>query len=143
MASAVDTDAFENAKNNFLLKYPHGTTYDFTSLPTIDHVYHAAEQIQEQQSTTNATRNLRKIQPFLECLRHYGEVVETFVQVKPDILALIWVKQNSIFNRQMTGLILMLTLLNIQGPIKCVLLVRHPSHSVVKSRRSYTNAEFR
>jgi hypothetical protein len=33
---------------------------------------------------------LSKIGPFLECLRGYAGVIETFVQVNPDILALIW-----------------------------------------------------
>ncbi|RKK66058.1 hypothetical protein BFJ69_g15750 [Fusarium oxysporum] len=91
MASISVLDAFESAKREFLSKYPDGNTYDFSAFPTIDHVYQAAQQIQEQQAKGRTMRNLNKIRPLLETLRHYGNVVETFVQVKPDVLALIWV----------------------------------------------------
>lgn len=90
MSSSV-TDAFEKAKKDFLSRVPQDTKHDFTSLPTIDHVFQAAEKLQKQQEATMSMRNMGKIQPFLECLRHYGNVVDTFVQVKPDVLALIWV----------------------------------------------------
>ncbi|KAE9583427.1 hypothetical protein CGMCC3_g431 [Colletotrichum fructicola] len=65
-------------------------TDDFSSFPTIDHVYRAAEELQSQQVNTRSMRNLGKIRTFLESLRHFGEVIDTFVQVKPDVLALIW-----------------------------------------------------
>ncbi|KAL1870875.1 hypothetical protein Daus18300_004964 [Diaporthe australafricana] len=90
MASKVLTDAFESAKKDFISQFSNGTPANFEEFTTINDVYMAAEEIQSSQARTRTTRNLRKIQPFLECLRHYGEVIETFVQVKPDILALIW-----------------------------------------------------
>jgi len=92
MTSISVADALESAKKQFLLNFPEGPTYDFSKFPTIEHVYQAAEQLQKEQANSRTMRNLRKIQPFLECLRHYGQVVETFVQAKPDILALIWVR---------------------------------------------------
>lgn len=91
MASQALADAFESAKKDFLSQFPNGTPADFQEFTTINDVYKAAEEIQLTQARTRSTRNLRKIQPFLECLRHYGDVIETFVTVKPDILALIWV----------------------------------------------------
>lgn len=92
MASQALADAFESAKKGFLSQFPNGTSADFQEFTTIDDVYKAAEEIQSAQAKTRTTRNLRKIQPFLECLRHYGEVIETFVTVKAEILALIWVR---------------------------------------------------
>ncbi|KAJ0114753.1 hypothetical protein J7T55_004494 [Diaporthe amygdali] len=89
MASRALSDAFESAKKDFLSHFPNGTPANFEEFTTIDDVYKAAEDIQSAQAKSRTTRNLRKIQPFLECLRHYGEVIETFVTVKPDILALI------------------------------------------------------
>jgi hypothetical protein len=91
MASPSVIDAFESAKKNFFSHLPKNTNYDFTSLPTIDHVYQAAEKLQKQQERSRSMRYLGKIEPFLESLRHYGNIVDTFVQVKPDVLALIWV----------------------------------------------------
>lgn len=91
MTSHALADTFESAKNEFLSHFPNGTPADFEEFATINDVYKAVEQIQSAQARTRTTRNLRKIQPFLECLRHYGEVIETFVTVKPDVLALIWV----------------------------------------------------
>ncbi|KAK6225175.1 nacht domain protein [Colletotrichum tabaci] len=106
MASPAVVDAFESAKKDFLSQFPNSTTYDFASFPTIDDVYRAAEKLQDQQATTRTMRNMRKIEPFLETLRHYGGVVDTFVQVKPDVLALIW------------------------GPIKFLLLISSTFHAI-------------
>lgn len=95
MASQALVDAFDIAKNEFLSQFPNETPANFEEFTTINDVYKAAEDIQSEQARTRTTRNLRKIQPFLECLRHYGEVIETFVTVKPDILALIWVRDGN------------------------------------------------
>jgi hypothetical protein len=91
MTSHVLADTFECAKKEFLSQFPKGTPANFEEFTSIDEVYKAAEAIQSAQARKRTTRNLRKIEPFLECLRHYGEVIETFVTVKPDVLALIWV----------------------------------------------------
>jgi hypothetical protein len=91
MTSHALADAFECAKKEFLSQFSKGTPANFEKFTSVDEVYKAAEAIQSAQARTRTTRSLRKIQPFLECLRHYGEVIETFVTVKPDILALIWV----------------------------------------------------
>lgn len=91
MTSQALADAFESAKKGFLSQFPNGTPADFQEFTTINDVYKAAEEVQLAQARTRSTRNLRQIQPFLECLRHYGDIIETFVTVKPDILALIWV----------------------------------------------------
>ncbi|WAO88971.1 NACHT domain-containing protein [Fusarium falciforme] len=53
-------------------------------------VYDATDQLQKEQSKTGHLRHLSKIEPFLDRLREDSGVVETFVQAKPDILALIW-----------------------------------------------------
>lgn len=91
MESPSITDAFESAKKEFLSQLPKSITHEFASLPTIDHVYQAAEGLQKQQEKSMGMRYLGRVQPFLESLRHYGGVIDTFVQVKPDVLALIWV----------------------------------------------------
>ncbi|KAI5458921.1 hypothetical protein BGZ63DRAFT_361273 [Mariannaea sp. PMI_226] len=88
--STVVADAFESAKKDFHLKFPDDPNYDFSKFSSINDVYNATDQIQNKQATTRTLRNLAKIQPFLECLSGYSAVIDTFVQVKPEILALIW-----------------------------------------------------
>jgi hypothetical protein len=34
---------------------------------------------------------LGRIKPYLECLSQYVSVIDTFVQLKPSLLCLIWV----------------------------------------------------
>lgn len=92
MTSHALADAFESAKKEFLSQLPKGIPSRFEEFTTINEVYKAAEEIQAAQASTRTRRNLGKIRPFLECLRQYGKVIDTIVAVKPDVLALIWVR---------------------------------------------------
>ncbi len=82
---------FSAARDEFVHDLKDPSRYDFSKFTSIDDVYDTTEQIQEEQAKTGNLRNLRKIQPYLERLQQYANVIETFVQAKPDILALIWV----------------------------------------------------
>lgn len=90
MSSGLIADAFEVAKEEFLLKFPNCSRYDFSKHSTIGDVYEATDQIQREQASKGTLRNLAKIKPFLDGLAKYEKVIETLVQVKPDVLALIW-----------------------------------------------------
>ncbi|KAI8718204.1 NACHT domain-containing protein [Fusarium sp. LHS14.1] len=79
--------AIQDFKNN--LKDP-GLYDQILQTTSIDQVYDATDQLQKGQSKTGRLRHLSKIEPFLDRLRDYSSVVETFVQAKPDVLALIW-----------------------------------------------------
>ncbi|KAH7305450.1 hypothetical protein B0I35DRAFT_362187 [Stachybotrys elegans] len=57
---------------------------------SIDQVYDLTDKLQEEQQKTGSLRHLSKIGPYLERLRDYSGAIEVFVQVQPDILALIW-----------------------------------------------------
>lgn len=91
MSSGLVADIFDVARKEFLLKFKNTPNYDFSKLSSIDDVYNATDEIQKKQTAQRALRNLRKIQPFLDGLSKYEKVIETFVQAKPDVLALIWV----------------------------------------------------
>lgn len=73
----------KNLKDDALYKEILATT-------SIDQVYTLAEKIQEEQGKTGHLRHLSKIQKYLEKLNLYAGAIDTFVQVQPDILALIW-----------------------------------------------------
>ncbi|CAI4219752.1 unnamed protein product [Parascedosporium putredinis] len=57
---------------------------------TVDQVYDALEDLQEKQAANNALGHLAKVSPYLDRLREYSGVLDTFAQVEPDILCLLW-----------------------------------------------------
>ncbi|KAG5654814.1 hypothetical protein KAF25_011001 [Fusarium avenaceum] len=85
------SEIFEKAKINFLkeIKEPKVRT-QLQNATTIDDVWEYTEQLQTDQGNTNRLRGLKKIGPYIERLQEYAGVIEVFVQVKPDVLALIW-----------------------------------------------------
>ena len=87
-------DAFESAMKEFLDSLTDKETYDFSSFKSINDVYDATDNIQREQGKKGALRNLKRLQPFLDCIQQYSGVIDTFVQVKPDVLALLWVGSN-------------------------------------------------
>ncbi|KAI1770676.1 hypothetical protein F4818DRAFT_432308 [Hypoxylon cercidicola] len=84
-------DIFVKAKLDFLNELKDKKKWsELQKECTIDDIWAFTEQLQSGQGPEGRLRGLRKIQPYLERLEEYAGVVEVFVQVKPDILALIW-----------------------------------------------------
>lgn len=93
MASQYDPvqSAFEKSVRNFKADLKDDKLYnEILQTTTIDQVYDLTDKLQEEQAKNGHLRHLSKIEPFLESLRSYTGVIDTFVQAKPDILALIW-----------------------------------------------------
>jgi hypothetical protein len=83
--------AFEKSIRDFKANLKDDELYSkILQTTTIDQVYDLTDKLQEEQAKNGHMRHLSKIGPFLERLRGYAGAIETFVQVKPDILALIW-----------------------------------------------------
>ena len=83
--------AFENAVRDFKASLgDEKLLEDISKTKSIEDVYDATDALQKEQSAKGHLRHLAKIQPYLECLRSYGSVIEVFIQSKPDILSLIW-----------------------------------------------------
>ncbi|RYC87009.1 hypothetical protein BFJ63_vAg10141 [Fusarium oxysporum f. sp. narcissi] len=83
--------AFEAAMLDFKDKLKGHSFYDqIIQTTSIEQVYQDIQKLQDKQAKSGRLRHLSKIEPFLARLREYSSVVETFVQAKPDILALIW-----------------------------------------------------
>ncbi|RBQ76481.1 hypothetical protein FVER14953_03349 [Fusarium verticillioides] len=88
---ATTQRAFEAAMLDFKDKLKGHSFYDqIIQTTSIEQVYQDIERLQDKQAKSGRLRHLSKIEPFLARLREYSSVVETFVQAKPDILALIW-----------------------------------------------------
>lgn len=83
--------AFESAKSDFKTKVNDDKLFEeILQTRSIDEVYDATTKLQAEQEKTGHLRHLAKIGPYLERLGGYSKAVETFVQIKPDVLALIW-----------------------------------------------------
>jgi hypothetical protein len=117
-------DAFEAAKTGFLRSLKDPEIYDFSRFTSIDDVYDEADEIQQQQSRTGTLRNLSRIRPYLECLKQYVDVIDTFVQAKPDLLSLIWVGSSASASNDSAN--------NLQGPIKLLLQVSTRTLDVIR-----------
>ncbi|KEY74072.1 hypothetical protein S7711_02661 [Stachybotrys chartarum IBT 7711] len=93
MAAALDPiqTAFASAVVNFRLKLNDEKLYNkILETRSLDSVYATTDALQAEQGKEGRLRHLSKAQPYLERLRSYTSVIDTFVQVQPDILALIW-----------------------------------------------------
>lgn len=84
-------DAFEAAQTEFNSHLKDGEKFDFSQYKSIEEVYNVTDEIQRRQAKSGTLRNLARIQPYFDGLTQYAGVIEQFVQVKPDLLALIWV----------------------------------------------------
>lgn len=83
--------AFTEAVRQFKSKLKNAPLYaDVLKTKSIDEVYDKTDALQIELGKQGRIRNLSKIRPFLEGLRGYADIIDTFVQVKPDVLALIW-----------------------------------------------------
>lgn len=89
-ATSVNSD-FDVAVSDFQGEVADQELFDFNALYTVDDLYNEIQKTQEEQGRSRQLRNMKKMEPLLDCLEQYSSVLNTFVQVKPSVLALIWV----------------------------------------------------
>ena len=82
------TVALERFKDN--LTAPEISQFSFT---TIDDVWAEVTKIQREQGARRSLRNMARIEPFINGLKDHSDVLEVFVQAKPEFMAFIWVVQ--------------------------------------------------
>jgi hypothetical protein len=83
--------AFEAAKSAFRKSLKDEQLFkDILATTSIDGVWKAVKEVQAKQDSERRLGHMAKIKGFLEKLSAYASAVDTFVQVKPDIMALIW-----------------------------------------------------
>jgi hypothetical protein len=93
MAAQCDPlqQAFETAVQEFKSNLNDDPLFsEILATTTIDQVYDATDKLQQEQVKQGHLRHLAKIKPYLDGLNDYAGVIEVFLQVKPDVLALIW-----------------------------------------------------
>lgn len=84
-------EAFKEAVEDFKNRVPTADQLDLDTPQSITDIYEETARIQAVQSRSNTLRASKRLDPYLRFLSQYESTVEVFVQVKPDILALIWV----------------------------------------------------
>ncbi|KAL4905604.1 hypothetical protein BDW74DRAFT_167782 [Aspergillus multicolor] len=83
--------AFQAAMNEFKTNLDNDKLYaEILAVKSINEVYDLTDKLQAEQGKKGQLRHLAKIEPFLNRLREYAGVIEVFLQVQPDIMALIW-----------------------------------------------------
>ena len=75
------------AEFKMTLKPEELAAFRITKLEDVKAEIGRIEQLNERD---RLQRGLRRINPFIEGLQRYAGVIEVFIQVKPDVLALIW-----------------------------------------------------
>ena len=84
-------EPFERARKKVLDKLTAKERNELAGTSTIEDVWKVAVDIQGKQGKQRELGNMNKIQPYLDGLKQYGDVIGVFVSSKPEILALIWV----------------------------------------------------
>lgn len=83
--------AFDSAIRDFKDRLQDDDLYrDIVQVKSIEEVYDATDKLQQEQGKKGHLRHLSKIEPYLTRIHDYKNAVDVFVQVKPDVLGLIW-----------------------------------------------------
>jgi hypothetical protein len=83
--------AFDSAIRDFRDKLQDDDLYrDIIQVKSIEEVWDATDKLQQEQGKKGHLRHLSKIASYLNRINDYKSAVDVFIQVKPDILGLIW-----------------------------------------------------
>lgn len=83
--------AFETAKSTFKKRLKDDKLFeDLLKSTSIKNVWDAIDKVQTTQDAERRIRRIRKMENFLSKLSSYATVIDTFVQLKPDVMALVW-----------------------------------------------------
>jgi hypothetical protein len=80
---------FDHALVNFTRNLSHKERLE-CSFATVSDVYREIDRLQKSQDEKRLLRGLKRAQPFVDGLLRYSSTIEQFVNVKPDVLGLLW-----------------------------------------------------
>lgn len=84
--------AFTTALDRFRQGLTGNEIKEFSHFTCAKDVWDSIDELQKEQASRNALQNMAQIEPFITGMAQYAKVIEVFVQVKPEIMALIWVR---------------------------------------------------
>lgn len=83
--------AFETAKSAFKKRLKDDELFeDFLQSTSIENVWETIEKLQARQDAERRIRRFHLMEKFLGKLSSYIKVVDIYIQIRPDIMALIW-----------------------------------------------------
>ncbi|KAF8246952.1 hypothetical protein K440DRAFT_644273 [Wilcoxina mikolae CBS 423.85] len=82
--------AIDRAMRKFWASLDSKEKADFGHVHTEAELMALIDTLEAEQASQGCIRNMTRIMPFVNGLSQYARVIEVFVQVKPDILSLIW-----------------------------------------------------
>jgi hypothetical protein len=84
-----------------------GLYQEILTTTKVEDVYEITGKIQEDAAKKGRLRYLARIKPFLDGLSSFADVIEIFIQAKPDLLALIWgpIKLILLWSSQITSVL--------------------------------------
>lgn len=88
-ASHVLLSEFDQALESFLTTLTPQEQSEFR-ISNVSDVYAEIARIEKDQERKGLLRGLKRIQPFIDGLTRYSNVIEQFVTMNPGILAAIW-----------------------------------------------------
>ncbi|KAK6835055.1 NACHT domain protein [Apiospora arundinis] len=83
-------DSLRDAVADFKGRLECPDQIDLDTAQSINDIYEETARIQASQTRTKTLRASSRLKPYLNFLAQYESTIEVFIQVKPDILALIW-----------------------------------------------------
>ncbi|KAF8465685.1 hypothetical protein BDZ91DRAFT_849190 [Kalaharituber pfeilii] len=83
--------AFQKALDNFTAKLSKEQIEEFQNSGSIRDVYICIEALEEKHRQSRTLRYLARVNPYLEGLQQYAKVIDVIVQIKPEIMAIVWV----------------------------------------------------
>ena len=87
----LSQQAFDAAKDEFKKNLKDDKLFkELLATTSVDQVWKAITDIQAVPHAEKRLRHMAKTKRFIQRLSAYANTVDTFVQVKPDLLALIW-----------------------------------------------------
>ena len=91
-------EPFERARRKVWNNLTAKERNELAGICTIGDVWKVTADIQEKQGKRRELGNMNKIQPYLEGLKRYEDVIKVLISSNPGILALIWVRSNLHFS---------------------------------------------
>ncbi|KAF8465673.1 hypothetical protein BDZ91DRAFT_220674 [Kalaharituber pfeilii] len=82
--------AFQKALENFMAKLSKEQLKEFQDFGSIQHVYICTKELQDKHKQNRTERYLARLNPYLDGLQQYAKVIDVLVQIRPEIMAIIW-----------------------------------------------------
>ncbi|KAF8465683.1 hypothetical protein BDZ91DRAFT_794710 [Kalaharituber pfeilii] len=90
MMNDTTSQAFLKAFRKFTEKLSKEHLEEFLNLGSMKDVYMCIQQLEDKLKQNKTQRYLARLNPYLEGLQQYAKVIDVIVQIRPEIMAIVW-----------------------------------------------------